>query len=145
MLEIFSTETRTEDDQVIRSFFGKSQIQGVDAVKPMRFLSGGQKSRVSFAVLVYQKPHLLIIDEGSNHMSMDAVDGLIASIQQFKGGYWWSVTINTLSVRPVMNYGSSITESPHFLREPLMNTSLYGQKDKKRVEECVKKMANLNH
>jgi ATPase subunit of ABC transporter with duplicated ATPase domains len=45
----------------------------------------GQKSRVSFAVLAYQRPHLLIIDEGSNHLSMDAVDALIEAIQDFKG------------------------------------------------------------
>lgn len=45
----------------------------------------GQKSRVSFAVLAYQRPHLLIIDEGSNHLSMDAVDALIDAIRDFKG------------------------------------------------------------
>lgn len=45
----------------------------------------GQKSRVSFAVLAYQRPHLLIIDEGSNHLSMDAVDALIDAIRGFKG------------------------------------------------------------
>lgn len=45
----------------------------------------GQKSRVSFAVLAYQRPHLLIIDEGSNHLSMDAVDALIEAIRGFKG------------------------------------------------------------
>lgn len=47
--------------------------------------STGQKSRVSFAVLAYQRPHLLIIDEGSNHLSMDAVDALIDAVRDFKG------------------------------------------------------------
>jgi len=48
-------------------------------------LLSGQKSRVSFAALAYQRPHLLIIDEGSNHLSMDAVDALIQAVQEFKG------------------------------------------------------------
>ncbi len=115
MLNIFNSA----EDQVMRSFLGRFQIQGADALKPMRYLSGGrnrkwgkncsefllvlpklslyssfqsitvyftgQKSRVSFAVLAYQRPHLLIIDEGSNHLSMDAVDALIDAIRDFKG------------------------------------------------------------
>lgn len=43
------------DDQGIRSFLGKFQIQGSDALKPMMMLSGGQKSRVAFASLAYRK------------------------------------------------------------------------------------------
>ena len=82
MLNIFDSA----EDQEMRSFLGKFQIQGVDALKPMRLLSGGQKSRVSFAVLAYQRPHLLIIDEGSNHLSMDAVDALVQAVQDFAGG-----------------------------------------------------------
>ena len=52
----------------------------------MMLLSGGQKSRVAFAALAYKKPHVLVIDEGSNHLSMSAVDALIAAIQDFQGG-----------------------------------------------------------
>lgn len=74
------------DDQEMRSFLGKFQIQGNDALKPMMLLSGGQKSRVAFAALAYKKPHVLVIDEGSNHLSMDAVDALVEAVQDFKGG-----------------------------------------------------------
>ena len=72
MLEMFSDA----EDQEMRSFLGKFQIQGNDALKPMMLLSGGQKSRVAFAALAYKKPHVLVIDEGSNHLSMEAVDAL---------------------------------------------------------------------
>merc|ERR1711957_776422 len=65
---------------------GKFQIQGDDALKPMKLLSGGQKSRVAFAALAYKKPHVLVIDEGSNHLSMQAVDALIEAVQKFQGG-----------------------------------------------------------
>ena len=47
------------DDQEMRSFLGKFQIQGNDALKPMMLLSGGQKSRVAFAALAYKKPHVV--------------------------------------------------------------------------------------
>ena len=39
------------EDQQMRTFLGKFQIQGNDALKPMMLLSGGQKSRVAFAAL----------------------------------------------------------------------------------------------
>ena len=74
------------EDLEMRSFLGRFQIQGNDALKPMMLLSGGQKSRVAFAALAYKKPHVLVIDEGSNHLSMEAVDALIEAMQDFKGG-----------------------------------------------------------
>jgi ATP-binding cassette subfamily F protein 3 len=43
-------------DQEMRSFIGRFQIQGDDALKPMMLLSGGQKSRVAFGALAFQKP-----------------------------------------------------------------------------------------
>jgi ATP-binding cassette subfamily F protein 3 len=58
-------------DQIMRSFLGKFQIQGTDALKPMMMLSGGQKSRVAFASLAYQKPHVIIMDEPTNHLDME--------------------------------------------------------------------------
>jgi ATP-binding cassette subfamily F protein 3 len=54
-------------DQAMRSFIGKFQIQGDEAIKPMLMLSGGQKSRVAFAALAYQRPHVIIMDEVSNN------------------------------------------------------------------------------
>jgi ATP-binding cassette subfamily F protein 3 len=74
------------EDPEMRAHLGKFQIQGNDALKPMMLLSGGQKSRVAFSALAYKKPHVLVIDEGSNHLSMEAVDALVEAVQDFKGG-----------------------------------------------------------
>ena len=35
----------------------------IDALKALKFTSGGQKSRVAFACLTYSKPHVVILDE----------------------------------------------------------------------------------
>eukprot|EP00929_Paragymnodinium_shiwhaense_P019791 TRINITY_DN1337_c0_g1_i1.p1 TRINITY_DN1337_c0_g1~~TRINITY_DN1337_c0_g1_i1.p1 ORF type:complete len:642 (-),score=181.53 TRINITY_DN1337_c0_g1_i1:511-2346(-) len=49
-------------------------------------LSGGQKSRLVFAMLA-MKPHsLLLLDEPTNHLDVDAVDGLAEAIRGFQGG-----------------------------------------------------------
>jgi ATP-binding cassette subfamily F protein 3 len=59
MLNMFDSA----QDQEIRSFLGRFQIQGADVLKPMFLLSGGQKSRVAFSCLAHQKPHVIIMDE----------------------------------------------------------------------------------
>lgn len=73
-------------DQEMRSFLGRFQIQGTEALKPMMMLSGGQKSRVAFAALAYQKPHVIIMDEPTNHLDMESIDALVEAVKDFKGG-----------------------------------------------------------
>eukprot|EP00566_Odontella_aurita_P004865 CAMPEP_0113545102 /NCGR_PEP_ID=MMETSP0015_2-20120614/11076_1 /TAXON_ID=2838 /ORGANISM="Odontella" /LENGTH=766 /DNA_ID=CAMNT_0000445433 /DNA_START=49 /DNA_END=2346 /DNA_ORIENTATION=- /assembly_acc=CAM_ASM_000160 len=73
-------------DQEMRSFIGRFQIQGTEALKPMMMLSGGQKSRIAFAALSYQKPHVIIFDEPTNHLDMESIDALVEAVKDFRGG-----------------------------------------------------------
>jgi len=76
------------DSQELRSFIGKFGLSGNDAVKPMRFLSGGQKSRAAFALLAYKKPHIVVLDEPTNHLGA-VIGGLggIVLVCVGKGGH----------------------------------------------------------
>ena len=49
-------------------------------------LSGGQKSRVAFAVITFIKPHLLMLDEPTNHLDLDTVEALIQALNNYDGG-----------------------------------------------------------
>src|SRR5436190_6046149 len=61
-------------------------ITGMTGLQKLEHLSGGQKSRVAFACLSLQKPHILVLDEPSNHLDIEAMDALSTALQQFQGG-----------------------------------------------------------
>lgn len=64
MLNQFPNATEAE----LRAHLGRYQVTGNDALKPMKYSSGGQKSRVAFAALTFAKPHVIIMDEPTNHL-----------------------------------------------------------------------------
>eukprot|EP00252_Welwitschia_mirabilis_P013965 TRINITY_DN30967_c0_g1_i1.p1 TRINITY_DN30967_c0_g1~~TRINITY_DN30967_c0_g1_i1.p1 ORF type:complete len:725 (-),score=175.34 TRINITY_DN30967_c0_g1_i1:192-2366(-) len=73
-------------EQKLRAHLGSFGITGNLALQPMYTLSGGQKSRVAFAKITFTKPHILLLDEPSNHLDLDAVEALIQGLVLFQGG-----------------------------------------------------------
>ena len=49
-------------------------------------LSGGQKVKVVLAASLWQKPHLVILDEPTNYLDRDGLGALTKAIDEFKGG-----------------------------------------------------------
>ncbi|KRZ87924.1 ATP-binding cassette sub-family F member 3 [Trichinella sp. T8] len=69
-----------------RSSLGRFGITGDLALQTIRLLSGGQKSRLAFAMLCLMNPNFLILDEPTNHLDIETVDALGEAINQFNGG-----------------------------------------------------------
>ena len=46
----------------------------------------GQKCRLCLALVMYTKPHILIMDEPTNHLDLETVNALIEAIKEFDGG-----------------------------------------------------------
>ena len=49
--------------EVVRAHLGSFGLSGDLATQKISTLSGGQKSRVSFAIISWKKPHILVLDE----------------------------------------------------------------------------------
>jgi len=75
-----------ETSEKIRQHLGSFGISGNLALRPIYLLSGGQKSRVSFAIITWTKPHILMLDEPTNHLDFDAINALIVALNNYEGG-----------------------------------------------------------
>ncbi|KAK4532160.1 hypothetical protein CCYA_CCYA11G3017 [Cyanidiococcus yangmingshanensis] len=69
-----------------RALLGRFGLGGSLAIMPMKLLSGGQKSRVQFAVMAAMRPSLMLFDEVTNHLDMATIDSLAVALNAFPGG-----------------------------------------------------------
>ena len=51
----------------------------------MRSLSGGEKTKVSLARILFQDPDLLLLDEPTNHLDLTAKTWLMGFLAKFNG------------------------------------------------------------
>lgn len=71
--------------QAARNICGAMLFSGDDATKKIGILSGGEKSRVMLGKILITPVNLLLLDEPSNHLDMDACDALLAALDHFDG------------------------------------------------------------
>ncbi|VAW44693.1 Bis-ABC ATPase YheS [hydrothermal vent metagenome] len=93
-------------DQEARNFLGSFGFSNEQCLASIEHFSGGEKARLALAIIVYQKPNLIILDEPTNHLDMDTRDALDMALQDFDGAliivthdkhllasiadqYWW--------------------------------------------------------
>ncbi len=75
----------TRPEQALRDFLGGFDFRGDMATSPISHFSGGEKARLVLALLVWQEPNLLLLDEPSNHLDLDMRHALTVALQGFEG------------------------------------------------------------
>ncbi|HLL92523.1 MAG TPA: ABC-F family ATP-binding cassette domain-containing protein [Solirubrobacteraceae bacterium] len=68
-----------------RALLGRFLFSGEDAEKPLSGLSGGERRRLSLAVLVQSSANVLIVDEPTNHLDIESREALEDALRSFPG------------------------------------------------------------
>jgi len=69
----------------LRSLAGAFQFSGDDVDKKIRALSGGEKSRLAMARMLFNPPNFLVLDEPTNHLDLATKEMLVDSLKGFEG------------------------------------------------------------
>lgn len=69
----------------LRSYLGGFGFSGDTVNAPVGPMSGGEKARLALALIVRQKPNLLLLDEPSNHLDVDTREALATALAEFSG------------------------------------------------------------
>jgi ATP-binding cassette subfamily F protein 3 len=68
-----------------RALLGRFLFSGEEAERPLDGMSGGERRRLSLAILVHSGANLLILDEPTNHLDLDSREALEAALRAFQG------------------------------------------------------------
>tara|TARA_R110002110_G_scaffold147129_2_gene337393 strand:- start:93761 stop:95653 length:1893 start_codon:yes stop_codon:yes gene_type:complete len=72
-------------EQEIRNFLGGFDFRNDRVTETIEHFSGGEKSRLALALVVWQKPNLLLMDEPTNHLDLEMCHSLTVGLQEFSG------------------------------------------------------------
>ena len=82
MLRLDST-TREQEHM---NYLGGFDFKGDMARSPIENFSGGEKSRLALALLIWTRPNLLLLDEPTNHLDLEMRHALTLALQDYQGG-----------------------------------------------------------
>lgn len=75
----------TTSDADLRSFLGSFHFKGDKIDTPCGLFSGGEKARLTLALIVWERPNVLVLDEPTNHLDLSMRNALMLALQDYEG------------------------------------------------------------
>ena len=85
IMEQLLTDFPQDNIGSLRTLAGAFQFSGDDVEKRIRALSGGEKSRLAMARMLYNPPNFLVLDEPTNHLDLATKEMLVEALHEFEG------------------------------------------------------------
>ena len=85
ILEELESHAPTAGQGALRNLAGAFGFSGDDVDKSVSVLSGGEKSRLALAKMLYDAPNLLVLDEPTNHLDILTRRALMSALAAYEG------------------------------------------------------------
>ena len=84
-LDHLTQQDKQVTESIARSYLGGFGYSNDEVFSPVHLFSGGEKARLALALIIWQKPNILILDEPTNHLDMSIREAFIIALQAFTG------------------------------------------------------------
>ncbi|KAL7462764.1 hypothetical protein ACHAXS_003142 [Conticribra weissflogii] len=69
----------------VRQYLGAFGLGGSHALRTIAKLSGGERMRLCFATVFADEPHILLLDESTNHVDLETLDSMAEALRAYRG------------------------------------------------------------
>lgn len=77
--------SKEKDESFLRGFLGKMLFSGEEALKKPSILSGGEKARCMFSMMMLAGSNVLLLDGPTNHLDLESITAVNEGLKRFKG------------------------------------------------------------
>lgn len=77
--------SKEQDDSYVRGFLGRMLFSGDESLKKVKVLSGGEKVRCMLSKLMLSGANVLVMDDPTNHLDLEAIQSLNEALISFPG------------------------------------------------------------
>lgn len=77
--------SKDQDDAYVRGFLGRMLFSGDESLKKVKVLSGGEKVRCMLSKLMLSGANVLVMDDPTNHLDLEAIQSLNEALISFPG------------------------------------------------------------
>ena len=85
LVDFLRPYSKEQEESFLRGFLGRMLFSKDEALKKISVLSGGEKVRLMFCLMMLKKANVIILDEPTNHLDIESITSLNKAMKNFRG------------------------------------------------------------